>query len=116
VRLSRARQCARDRADCFRLPLDSRLVEEIDHGKDIRRPSGLTRHYPRDAVVRSLRLQARTPASFGGAKELMARAKLSAMDADVSIGDGPEVSGTALSLLLAFTPRWGWRSLVQLRR
>jgi len=35
----------------------------------------------------------------------MARARLSAMDADVSIGDGPEVSGTALSLLLAFTGR-----------
>ena len=86
-------------------PLDTRLVEEVVHGEDIRRPLGLTRSYPREAVVRSLRLQARTPASFGGAKELVARVRLTAADADVSIGDGPEVSGTALSLLLAVSGR-----------
>jgi uncharacterized protein (TIGR03083 family) len=86
-------------------PLDSRLVEEVVHGEDIRRPLGLTRSYPQDAVVRSLRLQARTPTSFGGAKELVARIRLTAADADVSIGDGPEVSGSALSLLLAVSGR-----------
>ena len=71
-------------------PLDSRLVEEVVHGEDIRRPLGLTRAYPPEAVVRSLRLQARTPASFGGAKELVARVRLTATDADLSIGDGPK--------------------------
>lgn len=86
-------------------PLDTRLVEEVVHGEDIRRPLGLTRSYPRDAVVRALRLQARTPASFGGAKELVARVRLTAEDADLSIGDGPEVAGTALSLLLAVSGR-----------
>ena len=86
-------------------PLDSRRVEEVVHGEDNRRPLGLTRSYPADAVVRSLRLQTRTPASFGGAKELVARVRLTAADADVSIGDGPEVSGTALSLLLAVSGR-----------
>jgi uncharacterized protein (TIGR03083 family) len=86
-------------------PLDSRLVEEIVHGEDIRRPLGLTRHYPREAVVRSLRLQARTSVSFGGARDLVAHLRLAAVDADVSIGDGPEVSGSALSLLLAITGR-----------
>ncbi len=35
----------------------------------------------------------------------MARVRLTATDADVSIGDGPEVSGTALSLLLAVSGR-----------
>jgi uncharacterized protein (TIGR03083 family) len=49
-------------------PLDTRLVEEVVHGEDIRRPLGLTRSYPQEAVVRALRLQARTPASLGGAK------------------------------------------------
>ncbi len=82
-------------------PLDSRLVEEIVHGEDIRRPTGVTRPYPVELVVRSLRLQTRTPASFGGAKELTTRVRLTAVDADVSIGDGPQVRGTALSLLLA---------------
>lgn len=86
-------------------PLDSRLVEEVVHGEDIRRPLGLTRSYPEEAVVRALRLQARTPASFGGAKELVGRVRLTAPDADVSIGDGSEVSGPALSLLLAVSGR-----------
>lgn len=35
----------------------------------------------------------------------MSRVRLTAADADVSIGDGPEVSGTALSLLLAVSGR-----------
>lgn len=102
--LERLRQVA-TRRSTPPAPLDSRLVEEIVHGEDIRRPLGLTRHYPREAVVRSLRLQARTSVSFGGAKELVARLRLAAVDADVSIGDGPEVSGSALSLLLAITGR-----------
>lgn len=86
-------------------PLDSRLVEEVVHGEDIRRPLGLTRRYPQEAVVRALRLQARTSASIGGAKELVAGLRLSTVDSDVAIGDGPEVTGTALSLLLAISGR-----------
>jgi uncharacterized protein (TIGR03083 family) len=86
-------------------PLDTRLVEEVVHGEDIRRPLGLTRAYSQEAVVRALRLQVRTPASFGGARELVAGVRLTAVDADVSIGDGPEISGTALSLLLAVSGR-----------
>lgn len=85
--------------------LDSRLVEEIVHGEDIRRPSGLTRRYPQDAVIRALRYQARTPASFGGAKELTSQIRITATDADVSIGNGPGASGTTLSLLLAISGR-----------
>jgi uncharacterized protein (TIGR03083 family) len=86
-------------------PLDTRLVEEVVHGEDIRRPLGFTRSYPEEAVVRALRLQTRTSASFGGAKELVARVRLTATDADVSIGYGPELIGTALSLLLAISGR-----------
>ncbi|MCZ9347194.1 maleylpyruvate isomerase family mycothiol-dependent enzyme [Streptomyces sp. TRM76130] len=86
-------------------PLDSRLVEEVVHGEDIRRPLGLTRSYPPEAVIRSLRLQVRTPAFFGGAKELTARVRLTAVDADLSIGDGPQVRGPALALLLAVSGR-----------
>ncbi len=102
--LERLRQAA-SRRSTPPAPLDSRLVEAVVHGEDIRRPLGLTRSYPQEAVVRALRLQARTPASFGGAKELTARIRLTAVDADLSIGDGPEVSGTALSLLLAVSGR-----------
>jgi uncharacterized protein (TIGR03083 family) len=87
------------------VPLDSRLVEEVVHGEDIRRPLGLARSYPPEAVVRALRLQARTPAAFGGAKELVAGVRLVAQDAEVSIGEGPAVSGPVLSLLLAVSGR-----------
>ena len=86
-------------------PIDTRLIEAVVHGEDIRRPLGLTRAYPQQAVVRSLRQQARTSASFGGAKELVARVRLTATDADLSIGDGPEVRGPALALLLAISGR-----------
>ncbi|QDQ15481.1 maleylpyruvate isomerase family mycothiol-dependent enzyme [Streptomyces spectabilis] len=86
-------------------PLDSRLVEEVVHGEDIRRPVGLTRAYPPEAVGRALRLQTRTPASFGGAKELTARVRFTATDTDLAIGTGPEVKGPALALLLAVSGR-----------
>jgi uncharacterized protein (TIGR03083 family) len=86
-------------------PLDSRLVEEVVHGEDIRRPLGISHSYSQEAVLRSLRLQARTPASFGGARELVSGVRLTATDAGVSIGDGPDVTGPALSLLLAVSNR-----------
>ncbi|MFF1696318.1 maleylpyruvate isomerase family mycothiol-dependent enzyme [Streptomyces sp. NPDC058257] len=86
-------------------PLDTRLVEEVVHGEDIRRPLGLTHTYRPEAVVRSLRLQVRTSASFGGAKERVAGLRLVPSDVDLSIGEGPEVCGTALSLLLAVSGR-----------
>ncbi|MCY0961247.1 maleylpyruvate isomerase family mycothiol-dependent enzyme [Streptomyces sp. H27-H5] len=86
-------------------PLDSRLVEEIVHGEDIRRPLGITRLYPQEAVVRAIRLQTRTPASFGGAKELVTRVRLTATDVDLAIGAGPDVEGPALPLLLAVAGR-----------
>lgn len=85
--------------------LDTRLVEEIVHGEDIRRPLGITRCYPRDAVIRALRRQARTPVSLGGARELLTLIRITTTDADVSIGNGPNANGTALSLLLATTGR-----------
>ena len=81
-------------------PLDSRLVEEVVHGEDISRPLGMVRSYPQEAVVRALRLQARTSTSFGGAKQLVDGVQLRASDADVSVGQGPAVVGPALSLLL----------------
>ncbi|WP_433782756.1 maleylpyruvate isomerase family mycothiol-dependent enzyme [Actinomycetospora sp. CA-101289] len=89
-------------------PRDSRLVEEVVHGEDVRRPLGLRRAYPAEAVGRALRLQVRTPASFGGAKEAATHVRLTATDADLSLGGGPEgsdVRGSALALLLAVSGR-----------
>ncbi|GAB2697571.1 maleylpyruvate isomerase family mycothiol-dependent enzyme [Thalassiella azotivora] len=86
-------------------PLDSRLVEEVVHGEDVRRPLGLRRTYPPEAVARALLLQARTPAAVGGAKEVVARTRVVATDADLVLGNGPLVRGPALSLLLALSGR-----------
>lgn len=86
-------------------PLDTRIVEDVVHGEDIRRVIGLHRDYPDEAVVRALRQQTRMPAAFGGAKELVTRVRLTATDVDLSIGEGADVSGPALALLLAVTGR-----------
>ena len=86
-------------------PLATRIVEEVVHGEDVRRPLGLHRDYPADAVAEALRLQVRTAASFGGARELVAPIRLRATDVDVTIGDGPEVTGPVVSLLLAVSGR-----------
>lgn len=86
-------------------PLDTRLVEEVVHGEDIRRPLGFAHTYAPQAVVRSLRQQARTSRSFGGAKELLTQVRIIATDADLAIGEGDEIRGTALALLLAISGR-----------
>ena len=86
-------------------PRDTRLVEEIVHGEDIRRPLGITRRYPDDGVIRALQLQARTAVSFGGAKEHVAGLQLVGSDVDVTIGEGATVVGPVLSLLCAISGR-----------
>ncbi len=82
-------------------PLVTRSVEAIVHGEDVRRPLGLTRAYDTDAVVASFGWQARTSAAMGGAKSLLAGIAVRASDADLVHGEGAEVTGPALELLLA---------------
>jgi len=86
-------------------PLATRLVEVIVHGEDIRRPLGATHAYPAEAVERALRLQGRTSVSFGGGRERVAGLTLAPDDAAYTIGEGPSVTGPALSLLLAVSGR-----------
>ncbi len=85
--------------------LDSRLVAEIVHGEDIRRPLGIAREYSVEALSRALRVQAGTAVSFGGAKQHLARVRVEAVDAPVMLGAGPAVTGPALALLLALCGR-----------
>lgn len=86
-------------------PVASRLVEEIAHGEDIRRPLGLHRTYPAAALRDAIQYQARTPDGMGGAKGLLRRVRLIADDLDLTVGDGPDVRGPALELLMAATGR-----------
>lgn len=102
--LARLREVAQ-RTSTPPAPMDTRIVEEVVHGEDIRRALGLSRTYPQAAVVRSLRQQVAMSASMGGAKELLSRLRLTATDTDVTIGDGPVVEGPVLALLLAVCGR-----------
>lgn len=106
--LSRLRAVA-DRTTGPPAPLASRLVEEVAHGEDIRRPLGLRRNYPAEAVTAAIGYQVRTPEALGGAKRLAGRVRLVADDADLAAGSGPEVRGSALELLMLTTGR-PWRA------
>lgn len=88
-------------------PLDSRLVEEVVHGEDVRRPLGLVRNYPPETVERALRHQLRTSVALGGGKQYVAGLRLRATDTDTGlvIGDGEEVAGPLVSLLMVASGR-----------
>ena len=86
-------------------PLDSRLVEEVVHGEDVRRPLGIRRDYPSEAVTRALAHQLKTSVALGGGRQRAAGVRLRASDVDVAVGDGPEVSGPVVSLLMVVSGR-----------
>lgn len=85
-------------------PGDSWIGESIVHGEDIRRPLGISRVYPMDAVIRAADFYRRSNLLIG-AKKRIAGLTLRASDSDWTTGSGPEVSGPTLSLLLAMTGR-----------
>lgn len=85
-------------------PLDAMVGEVIVHGEDIRRPLELSHAYPADAVTRAADFYQSSNLLIG-AKKRIAGLTLRATDTDWSTGTGPEVSGPALSLLLAMTGR-----------
>jgi uncharacterized protein (TIGR03083 family) len=85
-------------------PVDSWLGETLVHSEDIRRPLGIKREYPTDAVVRTLDFYKKSNLIVG-AKKRIAGLTLRASDTDWSTGSGPEVTGPGMSLLLATTGR-----------
>ena len=85
-------------------PVMAMLGEVVVHGEDIRRPVGLP-GTAADGVANAC-LQMYTKASFPvGGKKRIHGLRLVATDTGWSCGAGPEVSGPALSLLLAMTGR-----------
>jgi uncharacterized protein (TIGR03083 family) len=85
-------------------PKASWLGETIVHGEDIRRPLGIQHDHPEEAVVELLDFY-KGSNTLIGTKSRIAGLRLVATDTDWSYGDGPEVSGPAMSLLLAMTGR-----------
>jgi uncharacterized protein (TIGR03083 family) len=85
-------------------PIDTWLGESIVHAEDIRRPLGIKREYPTDAAVRVADFYKGSNLIIG-AKKRIEGLRLKATDADWSHGDGPEVSGAIVSLVMAMTGR-----------
>lgn len=85
-------------------PVAAMLGEVVVHGEDIRRPAGIKGDVADEAAGACLQMY--TKASFPvGGKKRIGGLRLVAADTGWSFGAGPEVSGPALSLLLAMTGR-----------
>ena len=80
------------------------LGEAILHGEDIRRPLGIPHSYPPEALTRVADFYKGSNLLLGSKKRITGLT-LRATDVEWSTGTGPEVSGPALSLLLAMTGR-----------
>lgn len=86
-------------------PLETRLVEAYVHGEDIRRPLGVRVSYPHEHAVAALDYLARASAGMGGGRDRVRGLRLVPDETDRRIGDGAEVRGPAISLLLAVSGR-----------
>lgn len=85
-------------------PADTWLGEVLVHSEDIRRPLGIKHDYPTAAAVQVADFYKGSNLLIG-AKKRIAGLQLRATDADWSHGDGPEVSGPIVSLVMAMTGR-----------
>jgi uncharacterized protein (TIGR03083 family) len=90
-------------------PVMAMLGEIIVHGEDIRRPLGLDHQSPEAALV-AVADGWKNSNLLIGSKRRIAGLRLKATDADWAHGDGPEVSGPLIALVLAMTGRKGARS------
>lgn len=80
------------------------LGEVMVHGEDIRRAFGVKGEHPAAHLTELAEMYKKTGAPLR-AKKRLAGLKLRATDVDWSTGDGPEVAGPAMSLILAMVGR-----------
>jgi uncharacterized protein (TIGR03083 family) len=85
-------------------PNDSWLGETLVHAEDIRRPLGIAHAYPLEAAVQVANFYKGSNLIIG-AKNRIDGLRLVATDVDWRHGDGPEVSGPIMGLVLAMTGR-----------
>src|ERR1700694_5345173 len=82
------------------------LGEVMVHGEDIRRALGSRGEHPSEHLT-TLAEQYKTTGPPLRAKKRIAGLKLRATDVDWSTGEGPEVAGPAMALILAMVGRQG---------
>jgi uncharacterized protein (TIGR03083 family) len=85
-------------------PTVAMLGEVVVHGEDLRRPLGLTGQIEKEAANACLDMYTKANFPVGGKKRI-AGLRLVSNDTGWSYGDGPQVTGPAMSLLLAMTGR-----------
>lgn len=85
-------------------PTVAMLGEVVVHGEDLRRPLGLAGPVDKEAADACLELYSGANFPVGG-KRRVHGLRLTSNDTAWSHGDGPEVIGPAMSLLLAITGR-----------
>jgi uncharacterized protein (TIGR03083 family) len=85
-------------------PTETMVGEIVVHGADIRRPLGIHYTPPTATVVRAAEFYQRSNLIVGG-KDRITGLTLRATDADWVHGNGPEVTGPMLALVLAMTGR-----------
>ncbi|CAM3971144.1 maleylpyruvate isomerase family mycothiol-dependent enzyme [Nocardiopsis tropica] len=101
LRQFRAVETSRTKAP---IPVVAMLGESIVHGEDIRRPLGIVRAYPAEALDRVARFYAGSDLMLPSATRANGL-RLRATDTDFAVGDGPEVSGPTIALIMALTGR-----------
>jgi uncharacterized protein (TIGR03083 family) len=85
-------------------PTSAMLGEVLVHGADIRRPLQLHYDYPSAALIEVANAWKNSNIIIG-AKRRIAGVTLKANDVEWSNGEGPEVSGPMIAILLAMTGR-----------
>ncbi len=82
------------------------LGEVMVHGEDIRRSQGAKGEHPAEHLVTLAEMYKKTGAPLRAKKRLVGL-KLRATDVDWSTGEGPEVAGPCMSLIMAMAGRAG---------
>lgn len=85
-------------------PVMAMLGEIVVHGQDIRRPLGL-KYRPPEAALTAVADSWKNSNLLIGTKRRISGLRLRATDTGWAHGDGPEVSGPLLSLIMAMTGR-----------
>jgi uncharacterized protein (TIGR03083 family) len=85
-------------------PIDSWLGEVIVHAEDVRRPLGISHQYSTAGAQRVADFYKSSNLVIG-AKRRIAGLRLQATDVSWSHGDGPEVAGPMVTLVMAMTGR-----------
>jgi uncharacterized protein (TIGR03083 family) len=102
--VTKLRQHAADRTTARVLNVADSLFDVVVHSQDIARPLGRTLAIPVDSTRAGLDRVWAMGWPFNAPKKL-AGLRLTATDTDWTVGTGPEITGSAIALLLLLTGR-----------